>query len=1035
MASTIRIKRSATAGNPSTLAAGELAYSSYSGAGGNRLYIGAGTETAGNAANHLVIGGTYYTGLIDASTAGTLTTNASSIPVLSSTGTIDQWYAGNLRLNGNTLSSTNTNGNISLTPNGSGAVQISGAYTLPTTAGTNGYALITNGTSAASWQAISTTLNIAAGGSTSGSVNLLNQTLTVSGGNGITTSISGQTLTISSIGAGGYTSTATGGTTTTLTASNSANQFFTGTTTQTVKLPDTSTLTVGQEYIITNNSTGSLTVQTSAGGSIVTQIGGTQVTYTVASTGAQTWVYEYTGFSTLSGTGSAVLATSPTIVTPTFTTSATFSGTSSGSTVVQASAAASGTLTLPATTDTLVGKATTDIFTNKTIDTAATGNVFKVNGNQISAYTGSGNTVVLSTSPSLTTPTIGSAGANFSGSTSGTITVAAAAIAGTNTLTLPAATDTLIGKATTDILTNKTLDTAGAGNVLKINGNQVNAYTGTGSTVVLSAAPTITGHPTIEGVTSTGATGTGNFVFATSPTISAPTISGHATIEGVTPTGATGTGNLVFSSSPTFVTPTLGVASATSVTASGGFYDTGAFSGTFSDGIVVDYVTGNGRISVGSGDGITLYNNTDTTRQSLFAVGSTGAVTLLGGSITGTTAITITAGGSNSNINLVPTGTGTVDHGGARLTSVGTPTQATDAATKAYVDGLKSGLDVKYPVRLATTGTNLTATASGSQAGKTLTNSGTQAALTIDSVPAVVGDRVLIKDQTTTKDNGIYVVSNIGSVSTNWVLTRATDFDGTTTNNYNGTVTAGAFVFVEQGTQNANNGYVVTEAVNDVPTLVVDTDNIVFVQFSGAGEITAGNGLSKSGNTLSVVGTANRITVGASVDIASTYVGQNSITTLGTITTGTWQAGVVGPTYGGTGINNGSYTITLGGNISTAGSFTTSGAYALTLTATGATNVTLPTSGTLATLANSETLTNKTLSTGSTWNGNTVAVGYGGTGFTSATSNGIVYGNGSSALQVTAAAGTADASTSYQILTVTSGGTPVWTTCIDGGTY
>ena len=75
MASTIRIKRSSTAGNPSTLAAGELAYSAYSGSGGNRLYIGMGAETTGNAANHLVIGGTYYTGLIDASTAGTLTTN------------------------------------------------------------------------------------------------------------------------------------------------------------------------------------------------------------------------------------------------------------------------------------------------------------------------------------------------------------------------------------------------------------------------------------------------------------------------------------------------------------------------------------------------------------------------------------------------------------------------------------------------------------------------------------------------------------------------------------------------------------------------------------------------------------------------------------------------------------------------------------------------------------------------------------------------------------------------------------------------
>ena len=98
MASIIRIKRSSVSGNPATLGAGELAYSALNGAGGNRLYIGMGTETSGNAANHLVIGGTYYTGLIDASVAGTLTTSASSIPVLSATGTIDTWKVGNTQL-------------------------------------------------------------------------------------------------------------------------------------------------------------------------------------------------------------------------------------------------------------------------------------------------------------------------------------------------------------------------------------------------------------------------------------------------------------------------------------------------------------------------------------------------------------------------------------------------------------------------------------------------------------------------------------------------------------------------------------------------------------------------------------------------------------------------------------------------------------------------------------------------------------------------------------------------------------------------
>ena len=74
----------------------------------------------------------------------------------------------------------------------------------------------------------------------------------------------------------------------------------------------------------------------------------------------------------------------------------------------------------------------------------------------------------------------------------------------------------------------------------------------------LWTAPTLTGHPTIEGVTSTGATGTGNMVYATSPSVASPTITGHATIEGVTATGATGSGAFVFATSPTLVTPEIG---------------------------------------------------------------------------------------------------------------------------------------------------------------------------------------------------------------------------------------------------------------------------------------------------------------------------------------------------------------------------------------------------------------------------------------------------------------------------------------------
>ena len=97
----------------------------------------------------------------------------------------------------------------------------------------------------------------------------------------------------------------------------------------------------------------------------------------------------------------------------------------------------------------------------------------------------------------------------------------------------------------------------------------------------------------------------------------------------------------------------------------------------------------------------------------------------------------------------------------------------------------------------------------------------------------------------------------------------------------------------------------------------------------------------------------------------STWPGTANVVTVGTITTGTWNAGVIGGTYGGTGVNNGSRTITIGGNISTANSFSTSGNFALTLTTTAATNVTLPTTGTLATLAGAENISNKTITGGS----------------------------------------------------------------------
>lgn len=205
---------------------------------------------------------------------------------------------------------------------------------------------------------------------------------------------------------------------------------------------------------------------------------------------------------------------------------------------------------------------------------------------------------------------------------------------------------------------------------------------------------------------------------------------------------------------------------------------------------------------------------------------------------------------------------------------VATPTEDAHAATKGYVDAARAGLDVKQSVRAATTAAvNLSTEL---EAGDVIDT----------TVTLVAGDRVLVKNQGTASQNGIYVVQSSGAA------VRATDFDGA------GEVSGGAFTFVEEGTVNADSGWVVS---SNGP-ISVGTDAINWSQFSGAGQITAGDGLTKDGNTLNVGGTTDRISVTANaVDIASTYAGQSSITTLGTITTGTWNGVDIAVADGGTG--------------------------------------------------------------------------------------------------------------------------------------
>jgi len=572
------------------------------------------------------------------------------------------------------------------------------------------------------------------------------------------------------------------------------------------------------------------------------------------------------------------------------------------------------------------------------------------------AISGTG-AVILATGATLNQPSF--AGPSFS------------SISNSGVLTLPnGSNDTLVARNTTDTLTNKTLTspvlttpTLGVASATSINKVAITAPA-TGSTLTIADGKTLTASNTLTFTgtdSSSVAFGAGGTVLYSGGALGTPS---SATLTNATglpvATGISGLGTGVatalavnIGSAGAFVTfnGALGTPSSGTLTNATGLPVATGISG-LGTGIATFLATPNSAnfaaaLTDETGSSTIVFSNSPT-----LVTPTLGAATIT--SITGSTGnFVVTAAAGNNSISLTPTGTGTVDVNSKRITSVADPTQAQDAATKAYVDSVKTGLDPKDSVRAATTAA-LTVTYSNgtSGVGATLTNAGAQAAITLDGITLVSGDRVLVKDQATALQNGIYSVTTVGSVSTNWVLTRTVDADQASE------VTTGAFTFVEEGTANGSNGFVCTT----IMPITIGTTSISWVQFSGAGQVIAGAGLTKTGNTLDVVGTTNRILVNAdSIDISASYVGQSSITTLGTIGTGTWNGSLIGATYGGTGVNNGSNTITLGGNISTSGAVTHAGSFTQTFTATGNTSVTLPTTGTLATLAGSEALTNKTV--------------------------------------------------------------------------
>lgn len=187
-----------------------------------------------------------------------------------------------------------------------------------------------------------------------------------------------------------------------------------------------------------------------------------------------------------------------------------------------------------------------------------------------------------------------------------------------------------------------------------------------------------------------------------------------------------------------------------------------------------------------------------------------------------------------------------------------TPTVDAHLATKGYVDATASGADPKESSRVATTA-ELTATYNNgaSGVGATLTNNGTQVAYVEDGVTMAVGQRVVVKDQdSNTFENGIYDVTDIGSGSTNWVLTRSEDFDGSPANEVDG----GERTLVTEGTVNANDAYVV---YNLTAAATIGTSAILWTKFNGLATVEAGAAMTKSGDTINVVAADSTLTINA----------------------------------------------------------------------------------------------------------------------------------------------------------------------------
>jgi hypothetical protein len=264
------------------------------------------------------------------------------------------------------------------------------------------------------------------------------------------------------------------------------------------------------------------------------------------------------------------------------------------------------------------------------------------------------------------------------------------------------------------------------------------------------------------------------------------------------------------------------------------------------------------------------------------------------------------------------------------VTGVANPVNPTDVVNLQFYQAGQAGLEWKVEAAAAST-VSLTVTYSNGAAGvgATLTNAGTQAAFSIDGYSASINDRILIKNQATQTQNGIYYVSTIGTGATNWVLTRVTDANTPATLN-------NATLYITNGTQAA------TGWTQSTANPTIGTNNIIFVQFSGSGTYVAGTGLTLTGNSFAITAPVIPALGGTGTITAPSAVGQLLIATSGNVYTPATLTQGTGITVGNA---SGAVTITNAGVTSLTGTSNQITASA----STGAVTLSLPAAVTLST--------------------------------------------------------------------------------------